>query len=152
MAIPAHGRDDFNGLAFVTLGVVLLPIPGVTAHFFDAILSLPAEFVECLLRIAVASGNVACTTRLDAVWNLDVVDLFECFYDVENGIAMTCTQVINSESALAFNSLEGAHVARGEVADVDVVADAGAIWSVVVIAKYAEFLAETDSGLRDVRH
>ena len=152
MAIPAYGRDDFNGLALVTLGVVLLPVPGVTAHFFDAILSLPAEFVECFLRVAVAGGNVACATWLDAVWNLDVVDFFECFYDVEHGVAVTCAQVVNGESALAFNSLEGAHVARGEVADVDVVADAGAIWSVVVIAEHAEFLAEADCGLRDVRH
>ena len=65
---------------------------------------------------------------------------------------MTCTQVVNSEPALAFNSLECAHVARGEVADVDVVADASAIWGIVVIAKHAEFLAETDCGLRDVWH
>ena len=112
---PLGGGNDNDGLAFVTLGVVFLPVPGVTAHFFDAILSLPAEFVECLLRIAVASGDVACATRLDAVRNLDVVDFFECFYDVEHGVAMTCTQVINSEPALAFNSLECAHVARGDV-------------------------------------
>ena len=65
---------------------------------------------------------------------------------------MTCTQVINSESALAFNSLKGAHVARGKVADVDVVTDTGAIRGVIVIAKHAKFLAESDCGLRDVRH
>ena len=109
---PLGGGNDNAGLALVTLGVVLLPVPSVAAHFFDAVLGLPTELVECLLRVAVASGDVACATRLDAVRNLDVVDFFECFYDIEHGVAVTCTQVINGEAALAFDSLECAHVAR----------------------------------------
>ena len=65
---------------------------------------------------------------------------------------MTSSQVVDGKAAFAFDGLEGAYVACGEVAYVDVVADSGAVRGVVVIAEYTEFLAEADCGLRDVGH
>ena len=139
-------------LSFVSLRVVLLPVPRVAAHFFDAIFGLPTEFVESFLRIAVASGDIACTARLDAVRNFYVVHFFEGFDDIENGVAMAGSEVVNSEAALAFDGLEGGDMACGEVANVDVVANASTVWGIVIVAKNAEFLADADCGLRDVGH
>lgn len=39
----------------------------------------------------------------------------------------------------------------GEVNDIDIVADAGAVGGVVVVTEYAEFLADADGGLSESR-
>ena len=104
------------------------------------------------MRVAVASGDVACAAGLDAVRDLDAVCLFESLYHVEHGVAVACAEVVNGKAAFAFDGLEGGDVACGEVANVDVVADAGAVRGVVVVTEYAEFLAEADCGLCDVWH
>ena len=97
--------------AAVAVRVALLPVPGVAAHFLDAVLGLPAEFLECLFGVAVAGGDVACTAGLDAVGHLESVHLFKGVHHVEHGVAVACTQVVNGESALVFDGLEGTHVA-----------------------------------------
>ena len=150
---PAQqGAPIDHCLSLVTVGILFLPIPGVAAHFLDAELGLPAKFLVCLFGVAVAGGDVAYTAGLDAVGHLDAVYFFKGVYHVEYGVAVACTQVVNGESALVFDGLEGAHVARGEVANVNVVANASTIGGVVVVAEHAEFLADAHGGLRDVRH
>lgn len=139
-------------LSSVPLRVVLLPVPRVATHFFDAVLSLPAEFVECFLRVAVACGDIACAARLDAVRNFYVVYFLECVDHVEHGIAVASAKVVNGEPAFTFDSLECCNVACGEVANVDVVANARAVGCIVVVPEHAEFFAEADSGLGNVRH
>ena len=149
---PRRGDRIQELLPSVSLRVLLLPVPGIAAHFFDAVLSFPAEFVECFLRVAIASGDVACAARLDAVRDFYVVYIFECVDNVKHGIAVARTEVVNGESAFAFDGLECGNVACGEVANVDVVANSCAIGGVIVVAEHAEFLAEANGSLRDVWH
>ena len=66
------------------MGILFLPVPSVAAHFLDAVLGLPTEFVECLLRIAVAGGDISYTAGLDAVGHLNAVHFFKGLNYVEH--------------------------------------------------------------------
>ena len=65
---------------------------------------------------------------------------------------MARSQIVNGKAALAVDCLECTHVPRRQIANVNVVSHARSIGSIVVVTKNAEFLADTHSRLRDVRH
>ena len=101
----------YLGILFLkTIGVVFLPVPAVAAHFLDAELSLPAKFCLCLGRVAIACGNIARTTRLDRVWNGNTIGLFKCLDYIKYRITMTCTYVVDGNTIVGNNSLEGSYI------------------------------------------
>ena len=64
---------------------------------------------------------------------------------------MTCTQVVNGESALLLKLLDRLEVADGEVNHVDVVADSRAVGRRVVVAEDGQLFQAAHRDLRDVR-
>ncbi len=50
---------------------------------------------------------------------------------------MPCAEVIDGAATLAFDGLQGRHMAFGQVNDMDIVADTRAIGSRVIIAEHA---------------
>ena len=65
---------------------------------------------------------------------------------------MAGAQVVESQSALALNCLEGAHMAAGQIHYMNVITYAGAVRSIVIIAEYSQFIAFSYRNLCHVRH
>lgn len=119
----------------ISFWIILLPNPTVATHLFDTELCFPSEFGFCLCGIAVAGSNITQTTRFNGVRNLETIDFLECLYDIENGIAMTCTEVVDGETFVLLDSLEGTYVSVGEIYNMDIVANACAIRGVLIVAE-----------------
>ena len=54
---------------------------------------------------------------------------------------MTSAEIVNGKSALLFDCLKSSYVTRGEVADVDIVAHASAVRSVIITMLMVSSLA-----------
>ena len=85
-------------LFFISIRIVLLPSPGVFAHLFDTVLSLPAKFLLCQRSIGIAGGDIACTAGFDHVRNLHAGSCFEVLHDVQNTVAHTSSQIVDLQS------------------------------------------------------
>ena len=62
----------------------MLPVPGIAAHFLEAVLSFPSEFAFCFGRVGVTGGNVACSSRFDAIGDFDAIDFFEGLHQLKD--------------------------------------------------------------------
>ena len=72
--------------------------------------------------------------------------------EFEHGGTLACSDVIDFYGFLDFvfhDTCHSAHVSFGEVDDIDVVANTGAVGGVVVVTEDAEFLADADGSLRE---
>ena len=141
-----------DNLPLISIRILTLPVPTVTAHFFNAVLGFPAEFGFGLGGVAVAGGDIAGTAGLDAIGDFHTVDFLKGGDYVQNGIAVAGTDVIDSEAALALNGFQGADMGAGKVNDVDIVAHSCAIGGVVVVTKDAQLLTLAYGYLGDVGH
>ena len=65
---------------------------------------------------------------------------------------MTCTDVIDSESGFACDSLQCSDVRRSKVHDVDIVAYTCSVVGRIIVPEDTESLAFTDSHLGDIGH
>ena len=84
----------------VALGVLALPVPAVADHLVDAVLRLPAQLGLRLGGVAVAGGDVAGTTGLDAVGHLDAVDPNEGLHHIEDAVAVTRSNIIDGRGGM----------------------------------------------------
>ena len=141
-----------DNLPLISIRILTLPVPTVTAHFFNAVLGFPTEFGFGFGWIAVAGGDVAGTAGLDGIGDFHSVDFLKGGDYVQNGIAVAGTDVIDGEATLALNGFQGADMGAGEVNDVDIVAHSCTIGGVVVVTKDAEFFALAYGYLGDVGH
>ncbi len=132
-------------LTLIAVGVGALPTPAVGAHALDAVLGLG------LGGVGVAGGDVAGAAGLDSVGNVDAGCGHEGVHQLEHGGALAGAQVVDAHAGL-LDGLEGRDVAAGQVDDVDVVADAGAVGGVVVVVEDAQLLKLADGDLGDVGH
>jgi len=145
--------QNFNKSSLlIPIRILALPVPTVAAHLFYAVLGFPAEFGFGLGRVAVAGGDVAGTAGLDAIGDFHSVDFLKSGDYVQNGIAVTCADVIDGETALALNGFQGTDMGAGEVNDMDIVAHSCAIGGVVVVTKDSQFFALAYGNLGDVGH
>ncbi len=71
---------------------------------------------------------------------------------VQYAAADACSEVVDVHTLFARQFFHRDDVAVGEIHHVDVVANAGAIFSWVVVAKYGKGLAAAHGNLCDVRH
>ena len=74
----------------------MLPVPGIAAHLFEAVLRFPAEFLFGFGRIGVTGCDVARASWLDAIGNVDVVHFLEGFHELQNRVAVSSTEVVNT--------------------------------------------------------
>ena len=61
---------DCESGVLITVRIVFLPSPGVSAHLFERLLRLPAELPLCFRGIRIAGRNIARAALLK-----DIVDL-----------------------------------------------------------------------------
>ena len=138
-------NDNYGWLFFESVRIVLLPVPAVAAHFFDAEFSLPTQFSFCLGWVAIASSDVTRTTWLDGIRNRNTIGFFECLHYIQYRVTMACTDIVDSDTLVFIDSLQSSYVSTGKVNYVDIVAYTCTIVSVVVITEYTEFSTLTYS-------
>jgi hypothetical protein len=136
----------------ITRGVAALPAPGVAAHVGEGVSGLPAEDVFRLGGVGVDGGEVARAARADHVGDGHAVDLGEGLDHVEHAVADAGAEVEDLAARVVIGVVDGGEVAVGQVADVDVVAHAGAVGRVVVVAEDGQARQLADRDLRDVGH
>ena len=125
---------------FKPIRIPLLPIPAIPDHLIDPILRTPAKLTLSLRQVRVNDRNIAGTTVINDIRNLDAIHAFKGFYELQNAVALPCSKVVHCETTVVLDRLESVYVASGEVHDVDVVPDAGAIRAVIVIPENMQLL------------
>ena len=146
MPCPIHIEQRL----FKPIRVPFLPVPAIPDHLIDPILRTPAKLTLSLRRVRVNDRNVAGTTTINCIRDLDAVHAFKGFHELQNAVALPCSKVVHCETTVVLDRLESVHVASGEVHDVDVVPDAGAIRCVIVIPKKMQLLQLSRCTLRNL--
>ena len=139
-------------LSLISVGVLGLPLPGGSAHLFNAVLGFPAHLVPGLLGVCVAGGNVAGATGVHDVGQFLAAGLLIGVENVQHAVALAGTQVAHKEAAVLGHLLNGGHMAPGQIHHMDVIPDAGAIGGGVVSTKDVELFQLAHGYLGDIGH
>ena len=128
-----------------------MPFPSRSKDLVEWSVCRPSEYLVCFVNVAPDSFDVTFATWSEFPWELNACSTFKALNDFEGRVAVTCTDVeyLYWFCLLIKYSLHCLDVCLGKVNDIDVVANASLVWSVVVIAKYLELLADADSSLSD---
>ena len=131
------------------LGAVVeagMPLPGRADDVVDAVFRVPAQHLAGK-RVA---GDEARRIAWAAFSALDrhrpAGDLFDGRDQFLDGRAVAGAEVDGDRLATLQQIIYGAHMGIGEIVDVDVVADAGAVAGVVVLAEDREEFAAPECG------
>lgn len=113
--------------------VVLGPAPQVLAGILESELGTPAELGVGAGGVGGKVEDVACTARSDLVGQVAADGGGEGLDHLVDGAALAGAKVPGADTGvLLAEVVERCEVAVGEVEDVDVVADGGAVLGVVV--------------------
>ena len=134
------------------VGVVALPVPAVAAHIRDVVLGLPTHHALGLGGIAPVGSDVTGAALANHIGQLLAAGLGEGGDDLEHRSAGAGAQVKDLDAGLAVHPVERGHVTRGQIAHMDVVANAGTIGRGVVVAKDLNGLELANGDLGDVGH
>ena len=103
-------------------------------------------------RVGITRGHVTRPPRHDGIGNLAPAGQRVGAHHVEHAVALAGAEV-DGQRALGIEQVpQRRHVALGQVADVDVVAHAGAVGGVVVVAEDLQLRAPAHGHLRHVGH
>ena len=100
---------------FKPIRIPLLPIPAIPDHLIDPILRTPAKLTLSLRQVRVNDRNIAGTTVINDIRNLDAIHTLKGFYEFQNAVAFPCSQVIRNQATVVLDRLKSVHVASGEV-------------------------------------
>ena len=103
----------FHGV--VAVGVVLLPVPAVSAHLLDAVLRHPTQLVLCLGGVGVALGDIAGAAGIDHIGDLLAAGLGEGVDDFQHAVALAGAQIADEQAAVRFQLLDGTDMAAGQI-------------------------------------
>lgn len=132
----------------VPLRVVLRPPPQVLTRILQRPLRLPSQFLIRSRSIRRQVQHIARSSRGDLIRQIASHSMAESLDHVVHRAALTRSQVPGAHTrVLGPQMVESNQVALGEVEDVDVVADRGAVFGGVVVAEDEEFLALADRDL-----
>ena len=111
---PSH-EDCLNQFLFKPIRIPLLPVPAIPDHLIDPVLSTPAKFALCFRGVRVNDRNIAGTTAINDIRDLDAIHAFKGFYELQNAVALPCSQVIGDQATVVQDRLESVYVASSEV-------------------------------------
>ena len=80
----------------VAIGVVLLPVPAVSAHLLNAVLSFPAEFIFRFGSIGVAGCDIAGAAWLDFIRNCFAAGFFVSLDNIEYAVAFAGAEQVDA--------------------------------------------------------
>ena len=96
----------------------------------------PAEFIDGFLGTGDEAGWIAGTARFLDGGDRFIADFFARLDYFTDGVALAIAEIIKT----AFSRLQSEYVRLGEIDDVNVVADTGAVWGGVVGAENPSLL------------
>ena len=111
---PSH-EDCLNQFLFKPIRVPFLPVSAIPDHLIDPILRTPAKFTLSLRRVRLNDRSVAGTAVINDIRNLDAIHTFKGFNELQNAVALPCSQVIRNQATIVLDRLKSVHVASGEV-------------------------------------
>ena len=138
--------------SFVAVWILGLPAPAVAAHILERVVRAPAEDARALVRAGVHRRQVARAARRDAVGHVHVVGRFKGVHHFEHAVAPAGAEVKNALARMRRHVGNGRDVAARKIHDVDIVAHAGAVGRIIVVAEHVQALQPADGRLRDVGH
>lgn len=116
----------------------MFPGPGGGEDFLErGVLGFPAEGLAELFFAGYQDGGIARAPRRHFARNLAAGDFFGGVEDFEDGKASAVAN-IEGFAGDGFDGLEGAEMGIGDVEDVDIIADAGAVRCGIVRAENFE--------------
>lgn len=133
---------------------MFFPAPGGEQYFGDGGVGGPAKDGIGLARIGPDLLDVALATTYDGIREFTARDLLEGADDLQHAQAASGTEVEDFDLLLglaAQHTLDSLDVSLSKINHIDIVADAGAIGGVVVVAKDAQLLTQACSGLGNKR-
>lgn len=126
-------KELFRRLLPVALRVVLSPTPEVLACILESALGTPAELGVGAGGVGGEVEDVACAARGDFVGQVAADGGREGLDHLVDGAAFSGAQIPGADAGVVLAEVvEGGKVAVGEVEDVDVVTDGGAVLRVIV--------------------
>lgn len=126
-------QERLRGLLSVPLRIVLCPAPEIRTCLFKSVRSLPAEFLVRTGRVRCEIQNVTSPACNHLVRKIAANCCAEGFDHVVHGAAFSGSEIPCAHTwVLLAEVIEGNQVPRGEIENVDVVADGSAIFRGVV--------------------
>ena len=120
-------------LLTVSLRVIARPAPEILASLLEGMFGLPAELGVSAGRVSGEVKNVTSATGGNLVGHLAADGVGEGGDHLVDGATLSGSQVPGAHTGvIAAEVVEGFEVAVGEIEDVDVVTDGGAVAGVVV--------------------
>ena len=107
-------------LRLVTVSVLGLPVPGVKAHLIQPQLRLPAEYFFGFFGIREAFRDVAGTSGLDDIGDLDAVDALKRLDDIEHAVTGSGAEVDDLGAEVVLGILDRLDVSLCQIDHVDV--------------------------------
>lgn len=136
----------------ITLGVILGPAPEIGASILERQLCLPAELLGRSGGVARQIEDIAGSAPDDLVRQIAADSFAKRLDHFKDGGAAAGAEIPGAHTrVVGAQVVEGLEVALGQVEDVDVIADGGAVVGGVVVAKDEEFLALPGCDLRKER-
>src|SRR5579859_1824957 len=135
---------------------LLVPYPGGADDVVDlGIVGLPAEFCDGFFAAGNQKSRVTGAAGMDFYGDGvagDPADRVDDFLDSEAGaVAQVVDQPVIG-GAVGFESFQGQEMGIGQVADVNVIADAGAVMCGVVVAKNLDGFAASEGNVQNQRN
>ena len=100
---------------FKPIRIPFLPVPAIPDHLIDPVLSTPAKFALSFRGVRVNDRNIAGTTAINDIRDLEAVHAFKGFHELQNAVALPCFKVVHCETTVVLDRLESVYKASGEV-------------------------------------
>ena len=127
-----------------------MPFPGTLQDFFRRCVCLPAKHLVGLVDITPDLFDITLTTGSIGPVHLHAGSLLEAFDHFQRREALARTDIKHFYGIglrLVEHALHRLHVGLGQIHHIDIVADTGLVWRVVVVTEYLQLLTDTHSGL-----
>ncbi len=128
-----------------------LPAPGVCAHRFKAKLRLPRQFTVGFGWIGVRHGQITRALETNLIGHSLPGDPLESLDHLEHRIRLPGPQVVGNNPWVISKFIQRFDVSQGQIDNMDVIPQAGAIRGVVVIAVNSQLRTHPDRHLGDIR-
>lgn len=147
--IPYSRRELVRRGVGVAVGVFLFPGPGRSDDFLEGrVLGFPAEGAVKFFFAGDQDGGIAGAARRKFAGDLMTGDFFGGVDNFEDGETAAIADV-ESFAGDGFDGFEGADVGIGDIEDVDVIANAGAVGGGVIGTEDFELRDEAESGVEN---
>ena len=130
-----------------------LPFPCVTHGLVDVSICFPSEHLIGFRRVGPDFFDVTFTPRSDGIWNFYTSGAFERLYELHYAQSASGAEIEYFQGGGVISVEHAAHcndVCSGQIDDINEVADAGSVGSVIVIAEYGEKRAYACSCLGEI--